>query len=102
MPSAPADCEARRDRSHFSQGNVHGRIRLSAVEGTLFDQAGPVGQRSGGKGSDAASQFKTRHFALDRVRHGFSQGLNVADGTGGQQHHEPTGHSTDTAAPACR
>ena len=86
----------------FTECNVHGRISLSAVEGTLFDQAAPIGQRSGGKGSDAASQFKTCHFALYRVRHGFSQGLNVADGTAGQQHHEPTGHSNETAAPACR
>ena len=85
----------------FPECNVHGRIHLSAVEVTLLDQAGPVGQRSGGKGSDAASQLETRNIALYRVLYGFSQGLNVADGTAGQQHHEPTGHSTDTAAPVC-
>ena len=78
--------------------NVHGRIHLSAVEVTLLDQAGPVGQRSGGKGSDAASQLETRNIALYRVLYGFSQGLNVADGTASQQNHEPTGYSTDTAA----
>ena len=78
--------------------NVHGRIHLSAVEVTLLDQAGPVGQRSGGKGSDAASQLETRNIALYRVLYGFSQGLNVADGTAVLQNHEQTGHSTDTAA----
>jgi len=86
----------------LSQRNVHDQIRLSTVEVTFFDQAGLVGESSVGKGSDAASQFKTSHFVLERVRYGFSQGLNVADGTAGLQNHEPTGHSTDTAAPACR
>ena len=86
----------------FPECNMHGRFRLSAFEVSLFDQAGPVGQRSGGKGSDAASQFKTCHFALYRVRQGFSQDLNVANGTADQQDHEPTGHFTDTDSPACR